>query len=73
MERTNVTEFYEERRKVKMKNRLHNPCRKCIEHGFCPSIYLPCKRREAYLQHRQRIRAHMEEIMKRAKEERDNG
>ncbi len=56
-----------------MKNRLHNPCRKCIEHGFCPSIYLPCERREAFLQQRQRIREHMKEIMKRAKEERDNG
>ncbi len=57
---------------MKMKNRLHNPCHGCREYNFCQSV-LPCKRREAYLQHRQRIRAHMQEIMKRAKEERDNG
>lgn len=73
MERTYATEFYEERREMKMKNRLHNPCSTCIEHDFCQSTHLPCKRREGYLQKRQQIRKHMKEIMERAKKERDNG
>lgn len=57
---------------MRMKSRLHNPCPTCVEYNFCQSI-LPCKRREAYLQQRQRIREHMKEIMEKAKEERDHG
>lgn len=56
-----------------MKNRLHNPCITCKEYDFCRSIQLPCERRERYLRQRQRIRAHIKEVMRKAKEERDHG
>lgn len=56
-----------------MKNRLHNPCTTCAEYDFCRSTHLPCECRKEFLQKREQIRAHMKEIMKKAKEERDNG
>ena len=55
-----------------MKNRLHNPCLTCVEYNFCQTL-LPCKRREGFLKQRQRIRAHIKEVMRKAKEERDHG
>lgn len=55
-----------------MKNRLHNPCPTCVEYNFCQSV-LTCKRREGFLQKRQRIRKRMKEVMGKAKRECDNG
>lgn len=53
-----------------MKNRLHNPCTTCQEYDFCQSHW-ECELRAKYLWKRRQIRAHMEEIMDRAKEEKD--
>ena len=72
MEEEYAAEFYEEGREVKMKNRLHNPCPTCVEYDFCQA-YWACDSRIRYLQKRRQIRAHMEEIMERARRERDNG
>lgn len=54
-----------------MKNRLHNPCPTCAEYDFCQA-YWACERQSRYLWKRRQIRAHMEEIMEKAKKERDN-
>lgn len=72
MEEEYAADLHERRAvKVAMRARLHNPCIRCMEYDFCQSA-LPCKRRELYLQKRRQIRAHMEEIMERARRERDN-
>lgn len=51
-----------------MKNRLHNPCPTCVEYDFCQAYWV-CDSRIRYLQKRRQIRAHMEEIMEKAKRE----
>lgn len=57
---------------MKTKSRLHNPCPTCVEYDFCQA-YWACDSRIRYLQKRRQIRAHMEEIMERARRECDNG
>lgn len=56
---------------MKTKNRLYNPCGRCIEYDFCQSVRLPCERREKYIQQRRKrndkIRAHIHAVMEAAK------